>query len=330
MRLLTARQTYEKKPFLKVAVMGQSGAGKTHFAARSPRPLILLTEVQALPSIMMANPEAIVLPITRWNDFREAFNAIKMGRPTTITVNGEEQPALEVTLGGDTVAVQTLVLDTMTDLQRLAFDSMIKADGPNGMDRFDFQTASLNLSIDKHGVLHSAAEEIWRQQRALQINTVFLFLTRDVQDDAGIKQTLPMLTGSKLPYSMGQYFNASGLAQVRRSDGGSLQHLIRWSTPSAAAITKPGPGWPNVTVNSATPGETSLGSLLLFTFPDLSVAHEPHDSAEFVSRAVVAPASSASAAAPQAAAHAAAPVAQAAPTSTIIAGSSSNITRRRR
>jgi hypothetical protein len=286
MKILTARERYQRKPFLKVAVTGHSGAGKTDWAARSPRPLILLTEIQAMPSIVVANPDALVIPIQRWDEFREAFDAVKQGRPTTITVNGEEQPALEVTIGGQTVAIQTLVLDTMTDLQRLAFNKMIKAEGPDGMDRLDFSEANNNLSIDKHGVLISAAETIWQQQRAIPVNTVFLFMARDIQDDTGAKQTLPMLTGKSLPYSMGQYFNASGLAQVRRTDGGGLQHFIRWSSPSAAALTKPGPGWPVVTVNTRTPGETTLGSLLRFTFSDLSVASELHDSAAFVTAPV--------------------------------------------
>lgn len=283
MNFATAKDRYQRKPFLKVALTGHSGAGKTDWAARSPRPLILLTEVQAMPSIVVANPDALVIPIERWDDFREAFDAVKQGKPTTIIVDGEEQPALEVTLGGATATIQTLVLDTMTDLQRLAFNKMLKAEGPEGMDRLDFSEANNNLSIDKHGVLISAAETIWQQQRAIPVNTVFLFLARDVQDDTGAKQTLPMLTGKSLPYSMGQYFNASGLAQVRRTDGGSLQHFVRWSSPSAAALTKPGPGWPAVTVNTRKDGETTLGSLLRFTFPDLAVAAEPHDSAEFVS-----------------------------------------------
>lgn len=289
MKVATARQSYERKPFLKVAVTGHSGAGKTDWAARSPRPLILLTEVQAMSSIVVANPDAVVVQIERWDDFREAFAAVKLGRPITIDVDGMEQPALEVTLAGQTVVVQTLVLDTMTDLQRLAFARMLKADGPDGMDRLDFDTASNNLSIDKHGILVSAAEELWRQQRAIPLNTIFLFMARDIQDDTGAKQTLPMLTGKSLPYSMGQYFNASGLAQVRRTDGGGLQHLIRWSASTASAITKPGPGWPTVTVNTRTPGETTLGSLLRYTFPDISVAAEPADDAAFVASKSVLP-----------------------------------------
>jgi len=283
MNFATAKDRYQRKPFLKVALTGHSGTGKTDWAARSPRPLILLTEVQAMPSIVVANPDALVIPIERWDDFREAFDAVKQGRPTTIVVDGEEQPALEVSLGGETVAIQTLVLDTMTDLQRLAFNKMLKAEGPDGMDRLDFSEANNSLSIDKHGVLISAAETIWQQQRAIPVNTIFLFLARDLQDDTGAKQTLPMLTGKSLPYSMGQYFNASGLAQTRRTDGGSMQHFVRWSSPSASALTKPGPGWPAVTVNTRTAGETTLGSLLRFTFPDLAVAAEPHDSATFVS-----------------------------------------------
>lgn len=285
MKIATARQSYDRKPFLKIAVTGLSGAGKTDWAARSPRPLILLTEIQALPSIVVANPEAICVQIEKWADFREAWAAITTGRPCQIeTESGEIQPALAVQLGGEEYTIQTVILDTMTDLQRIMFASMIGAEAGK-IDRLDFDKTSNNLSIDKHGILVSAAEEIWRQQRAIPCNTIFLTLATQKEDESGNRQIIPMLTGSKLPFAMGQYFNAAGLAQVRRSDAGGIQHLIRWTSPSAAAICKPGPGWPALTVNSRAEGETTLGSLLRFTFPDLPVASLPSDSARFVTTA---------------------------------------------
>ena len=76
MKIGTARESYDRKPFLKIALTGASGAGKTDWAARSPRPLILLTEVQALPSIVVANPDAVCVQIEKWADFREAWAAI--------------------------------------------------------------------------------------------------------------------------------------------------------------------------------------------------------------------------------------------------------------
>ncbi len=292
MRIQTARDIYRRTPVLKVAVTGHSGAGKTDWACRAPRPLILLTEVQALPSIMAANPDALVVPLERWDDFRHAFEAVKQGRPSTILIDGEEQPSLDVTIEGQTVQIQTLVLDTMTDLQRLAFSRMLGAEAGGGMDRLDFEEASNNLSIDKHGVLISAAETIWQQQRAIPVSTIWLTLARDVQDDMGVKQTLPMLTGKSLPYALGQYFNAVGLAQTRRSEAGGVQHLIRWQAPTSAALVKAGPGWPAMTLNTRTPGQTTLGSLLRFTFPDLAVAHETDDDAAFVRATLATPASS--------------------------------------
>jgi hypothetical protein len=282
MKIGTARESYDRKPFLKIALTGASGAGKTDWAARSPRPLILLTEVQAFPSIVVANPEAVCVQIEKWQDFREAWAAITTGRPCEIEAEtGEVQPALAVKLGGQEFTIQTVIVDTMTDLQRLMFASMIGADAGR-IDRLDFATASNNLSIDKHGILIAAAEEIFRQQRAIPCNTIFLTLSTQKEDDTGARQTLPMLTGSKLPYAMGQYFNAAGLAQVRRTDNGGIQHVIRWVSPSAAAICKPGPGWPATITNSRTAGETTLGSLLRFTFPDLPVAACATDSASFV------------------------------------------------
>jgi len=63
MRIGKASDTFQRRPVLKVAILGASGAGKTEWAARSPRPLILLTEPQGLASITNANPDALVVII---------------------------------------------------------------------------------------------------------------------------------------------------------------------------------------------------------------------------------------------------------------------------
>ena len=109
-----------------------------------------------MPSIVVANPDAVCVQIEKWADFREAWAAITTGRPCEIETDaGEVQPALAVKLGGEEFTIQTVIVDTMTDLQRLAFASMIGADAGK-VDRLDFDKASNNLSIDKHGILFSS------------------------------------------------------------------------------------------------------------------------------------------------------------------------------
>jgi len=219
----------------------------------------------------------MVVLVESWEDFRKVFDAVKLAQPTEI----DGQPASRVTIEGETFVFQTLVVDSFTDLQRLAVNKLAGVESGT-RDRLDFDSGAVNLSIEKWGQLTSGCEAVWSQQRALPCSTVFLFLAEDRTDDQQVRTTLPMLAGQKLPFAMGQYFNAVGLATVRRS-GESLQHLIRWSSATSTAITKPAPGWPAVTVNTRTPGQTTLGSLLRFSFPDLSVASEDCDSSDFVS-----------------------------------------------
>jgi hypothetical protein len=283
MRIGKASDTFQRRPVLKVAILGASGAGKTEWAARSPRPLILLTEPQGLASITNANPDALVVIIETWEDFRRVFDACKAAK--IIDIDG--QSACEINIDGQTLVYQTLVVDSFTDLQRLAINKLAGVE--SGIkDRLDFDSGAINMGFEKWGQLTSGCESVWTQQRALPCNTIFLFLAEDKTDDQQVKTTIPMLAGQKLPYSMGQFFNAVGLAMVRKNGDGSLQHAIRWQSPTAAALTKPAPGWPAATLNTRTPGQTTLGSLLLYSYPDLTVAHNDTDSAEYVATKPVA------------------------------------------
>jgi len=271
-----AQDTFNRRPFLKIAVMGASGTGKTEWAARSPRPLILLTEPQGIASIFSANPEANVIHIESWEDFRTIFDKVK----TCKIVEVEGQSACLINIQGQDIVYQTLVVDSFTDLQRLAINKLSGVE--SGLrDRLDLEAGTINMSIDKWGQITSCCETVWAQQRALPCNTVFLYLATDFIDDQQVKTTIPMLSGQKLPFSMGQYFNAVGLSMVRKS-GDGMQHVIRWQNATSAAITKPAPGFPAVTLNTRTEGQTTLGSLLLHSYPDLVVAHESGDNADFV------------------------------------------------
>jgi hypothetical protein len=277
-----ARDLHQQSPFVKVAVIGHSGAGKTSWAARAPRPLIFLFEPQGLASITAANPDAIVFEVETWAEFRYLFDCVKLAR--VVSING--QPGLEADFNyrgvKATYDFQTLVFDSGTALSALAVAKLAGIE--NGTkDRLDLDTVS-NLTVEKWGQYTSGIENVWSQQRALQCNTVFLFLAEDSTDDQQVKTTLPLMQGKKLPYSMGQYFNAVGLAQVRRGATG-MQRIIRWESASANAATKGAPGWPSVILVTQTPGETTLGSLMLHANHGAVVAHEDHDSATFVATA---------------------------------------------
>ena len=155
MRIGRAQESYKRQPHLKIAIVGASGAGKTEWAARSPRPLIVLTEPQGLASIQTANPQAIVVVVESWEDFRKVFDAVKLAQPTEI----DGQPASRVTIEGETFNFQTLVVDSFTDLQRLAINKLAGVESGT-RDRLDFDSGAVNLSIEKWGQLTSGCEAV--------------------------------------------------------------------------------------------------------------------------------------------------------------------------
>lgn len=275
MKIRTARESYTANPFLKVSVYGGSGAGKTAWACRSPRPLVVLSEQQAMATIADAAPDALVVPVETFDEFRDVFNTLKQA--PKIEVDG--QPALDV----QGHAVQTLVVDSFTDLQRMMIADLLGLDRGE-RDHLDLKSAAPNLSIAQWGRVMDTCTQVWRDQRALACSTVFICLADTQLDSESRRMTVPMLSGKRLPFQMGQFFNAQGVALVQRDAAtGHSKHAIRWVADSLRYQAKPAPGWPSVTTNTMEPGKTTLGSLALYsTGGAVAVPHLPGDSASHV------------------------------------------------
>lgn len=56
----------------KFLIFGKTGTGKTTWAAKAPKPLFMLAENQGAASIASSNPDALIINVKDWNDFREA------------------------------------------------------------------------------------------------------------------------------------------------------------------------------------------------------------------------------------------------------------------
>lgn len=280
LKISTAAERFHENPYLKVSIYGQSGVGKTEWACRSPRPLIAITEPQAMATVVDANPGALVVLIECYDDFHALFTAVKAA-PRVVADDG--QPCLQL---GDHL-FQTLVLDSFTDLQRMMIARLLGHDGKNAVDQLDFDATVSNLSLQQWGRVLDACTQVWRDQRALNCNTVFICLAETQFDSEGRRIVLPMLSGKKSPFQMGQYFNAQGICLVQRDPTtGASKHAIRWVADSVRYQTKPAPGWPSVIENTKTPGETTLGSLALYSAKGkYIVPHRNTDSAEFVEAA---------------------------------------------
>lgn len=273
MKIQSAKAMHHASPFTKLSLYGPSGSGKTSWAARSPRPLILLTEAQALPSIHAANPDAHVLVVTSYQQFREVWDVVK--KAPLGEVDG--QPCIMI----DGTPIQTVVVDSWTDLQRYMIDSMLGHDG--GQKDLELDVGD-GMSLQMWGKLLDVCVTIWRQQRAIPVNTVFLSLAEVEVDDFGRRMTIPMMGGKSAPHNMPAHFGAQGFAMSEQAgESGAGTYSIRFVLDTRRWTVKPAPGWPHAIIVTDTPGETTLGSLALYASGgDTRVPHMPHDSAEFV------------------------------------------------
>jgi hypothetical protein len=268
---MKASELMEQRPFLDIGIYGDSGSGKTRFGATSPRPLILLSEAHGLATIHDANPDADVELLTTAQQLFDTMAALKLG--TESEVGG--QPAWK--WGGERVC-QTVVLDTLTDIQRLVIRHV--ALGPAAADPNKHPE---ELSFRDWGRIGNIVEAILDSLRRLPVNVVVLCLAEHGEDDKSRRRTSPVLAG-RVGKALAQYFAAFGYAAKREREGGVV-YGIGWELASQY-ITKPAPGFPSHTMNTLRPGETSLGSLALATIGKrgLMVPHYDHDSAAHVER----------------------------------------------
>ena len=89
---------------LKVLLYGDSGVGKTWTASTAPDPVYLLTEPNGLPTIMAANPGAVVVDAA--SPIRVDDPALIKGKKVLVVEDGPTLTHGQMTLGAGTVAAR--------------------------------------------------------------------------------------------------------------------------------------------------------------------------------------------------------------------------------
>ena len=264
-----ARDLIGRRPFLDVGIYGDSGTGKTRWGAVAPTPLILLSEAHGLATIHDANPEADVELIPSAVHLAKVVGLLSEGTETE--VNG--QPAWE---WGDGRVCQTVVLDTLTDMQRhiVRYVSL-------GAQATDPRARIGELIYTEWRRIGEGVEQILTTLRALPFNVICICLAEHGEDDRARRRSTPVLMG-KMGKTLAQYFSAFGYCAKQERENG-VAYGIGWELASQY-VTKPAPGFPRHTINTVKPGETSLGSLALATIGKhgLTVPHYSHDDAAYV------------------------------------------------
>lgn len=209
----------EAKSFWKFLLYGSSGAGKTTFGARfGKKPLILLTEKQALRSIQVANPEATVALIKTQEDLREAVRYLKKA------------------LKDGTCPYDSVVLDSMSDMQAKIIEEVREAQGREDDETMTQQ--DWGLVIDK-----SAA--IARVFRDLDLHACVIMMADEVTTDDEGRLVRPQVAGKKLPSQLLGYFTFAGYIYTQKIDKDNVAHRILTKAGSRFLV-KGHPNWPRV------------------------------------------------------------------------------------
>lgn len=197
-------------PHVKVLLHGQSGSGKSWAAAKagsgdprapSGRVAILLLEANGLASVRASNPAAIVVRAYDpgaygksdvWEVVREFFADAQSG-------------ALAA------AGVTSIVVDSLTELQRVWRDMVLVEDGVERK-----RLALHKMTQQQWGIWTERFRRLIRALRDLPYHVVAIALSQNEKDEEGnVTGIVPAFEGQKLPGEIAQYFTAVGYAYKR-------------------------------------------------------------------------------------------------------------------
>lgn len=213
---------YDEQATIKGLLYGPTNGGKSTFLAKLPKPLIGLTEPQAIPSIRRANPKAAIFPISTYGDLLE-FQAIV------------SSPKISS-------RYQSVGLDSLTDAQRI-----IREHYTNAQDKRTDVT-----DMDSWGVVIDKTARLVRTVRnAIGVSTWIVALDKEeVVGGIGLVHR-PAVNGKTLPADLAQYVNVvgymhreelpNGIRRTIRFDGG--ERFLTKGMGDLDRLEPPVPSW---------------------------------------------------------------------------------------
>lgn len=189
-------ESIEELDKLKALIYGPNGSGKSSLAARFKRPLIGLTEKQAIPAIKDANPNALIKLISNAQQLLEF-------RQLTRSPQLRER-------------CDAVALDSLTDIQRVLKD-LYTGQQEKNRDITDMQ--SWGKTID-------ATARLARELRDLPIHTMIICLDTEIEIDGEGLVHRPAVSGKSLPNQLGQYFNLVGYMSRQVRPGGMRREVM--------------------------------------------------------------------------------------------------------
>ena len=190
---------------IKILLHGDSGAGKTFCASSLEKPLILLTEKNGMVSIERSSPDAVMAVCTTAQEVRSAFEEI-------------------ITKGLASFGCKTLVIDSLTEIQRLFKDEILE------------KSKSKIFSLKNWGELAEVMRKFMRMIRNLDMNVICTSLSQYVPEE-DTTRILPSFEGKVTPQEVAQYFTAVGFVyryqekDARNSDT-KYAHKVMFEGPA--------------------------------------------------------------------------------------------------
>lgn len=182
----------------KFLIFGKTGTGKTTWAAKAPKLLFILAENQGAASIASSNPDALIINVKDWNDFREAAKFISSCKKGI----EDNQPIW----GSGEEKFQTIVIDSISALQDMAMAEITKDKGLQG----DFNLRA-PMQIQQWGSVADLLGRVLTWLRNLEQGVICLALAQDIVDESGsFLGVQPLLSGKKVSNQIGSWFNAVG------------------------------------------------------------------------------------------------------------------------
>lgn len=231
---------------LKILLFGLSGSGKSYAAAKAGgkagskegRVAILLLEPNGLASIRASNPHAIV--VTAYDPKR--YGKVDVWEVVEEFIRDAMSGALTA------VGVTTVVVDSLTELQRVWRDRCLVDDGVERK-----RLALHKMTQAQWGTWTERFRRLLRTFRDLPMNVVAVALVQNETDDDGnITAIVPAFEGKKLPNEVAQFFSAVGYCYKKEvpytvGEGDTartekrIEHRVLFQT-GGKLVVKPFPG----------------------------------------------------------------------------------------
>jgi len=221
---LSYRSAAELPSQRKILIHGDSGAGKTRIGALAPSPVIILTEPNGLATIQSANPDAIVVEAT---DLKTVTQVLKDASDGHLASMGRK----------------TLVLDSLTELQRMIRDDILASKSGG------------TFSLQDWGLLTDRTRKLIRLLRNVRMDILAIALSQhETEESTGLRHVTPMFEGRKIPNEIAGYFSAVGYAFKQYAEDpsnpeqkvvqhrvlfGGPQHILCKTLPGLQAIEEP-------------------------------------------------------------------------------------------